>query len=427
MDSTLPQIDISHILELREADFLRQLYELALKRPPDSEGLRAFQSALRTGMSREAVAYLIFTSPEFAGRAPVAQFARYKNAYEKYRWRQFQRRIPLIRWFSNLSEGVETLRNRLFAIDAEVEALTATLDQRMDSLSTLTQTLNGRLDTSNGRLDALNGRLDQRLGALESSLVRSRPAFYGFQDGITVIRLQDYTFGVPSEEWRLAVYLDTYGYFELGTERYFRSILKEGMNVVDVGANLGIYTLHALAAGCRAFAYEPTPRIFSILLDNIGINGFEPSGRATPYNLAVSDTEGEVKFAVYNKVSGHNSFYAASSNDQTITVKTICLDHHLGHLTHVDVVKIDVEGAEPLVLRGMQEIIEKNPAIKIIMEFAPSVLKRGDHDPLAFLRVIHGMGLSTTLIQEATGELQNTSDAELCEIYSANLLLTKLS
>jgi FkbM family methyltransferase len=198
------------------------------------------------------------------------------------------------------------------------------------------------------------------------------------------------------------------------------------MNVLDVGANLGIYTLHALAAGCHVYSYEPTPNIFNILLDNIGINGFEPSGRATAYNLAVSDVEGEMDFAIYANISGHNSFYAADANDRRIKVKTICLDHHLSHLTHVDVVKIDVEGAEPLVLKGMQKIIQKNISIKIIMEFGPTNLERGGHDPLEFLNTIHKMGLDISMISEETGELRKISDKELCAMYSVNLLLTKL-
>ena len=229
--------------------------------------------------------------------------------------------------------------------------------------------------------------------------------------------------GVPSEEWRLAIFLSMYGRIEYGTEDYFRSILKEGMNVVDVGANLGIYTLHALAAKCFVYSYEPTPKIFKILLDNIGINGFEPEGKAAAYNLAVSDVEGEMKFAVYDNLFQNNTFFPINAGDKTIDVRTVSLDNHLSHLAHIDVVKIDVEGAEQLVLKGMKKIISNNPEIKIIMEFAPVHIKRAGSEPLDFISDIRGMGLDIHLIDEDSGEIREISDEELCGVYSANVLL----
>jgi FkbM family methyltransferase len=199
------------------------------------------------------------------------------------------------------------------------------------------------------------------------------------------------------------------------------------MNVVDVGANLGIYTLHALKAGCQVYAYEPTPNIYKILLDNIGINGFDPTGRAHVYNLAVSDKEGKSKFAIYDNLSGHNTFYAYNDNDKTVEVNTIRLDEHLSKLPHIDVVKIDAEGAEPLVLKGMGEIIANNPTIKIIMEFAPSHIRRGGSDPLDFIAQIRAMGLNIHMIDEKSGEILDISEEELCAVLSANILLTIIS
>ena len=149
-----------------------------------------------------------------------------------------------------------------------------------------------------------------------------------------------------------------------------------------LGAHLGIYTLHALTAGSYVYSYEPTPKIYNILIDNIGINGFEPTGRSNAYNLAVSDGEGEAEFVVYENTDGqNNTLFARNIDDLKIMVKTVSLDKHLEHLTHIDIAKIDVEGAEPLVLKGMKNIIAKNDDIKIILEFAPVHLKRGGVDP----------------------------------------------
>ena len=407
MASKPSQLDLSPIMSLETDEFIKQLYLQVLGRPADPAGLESYRQALLTGATREAIAYLFCSSAEFGNRTRVVHLDRYEQEYRRYRRHQWLRRIPVVSSVLAIKDDnrlikdeLEKTKEELMMIKAGVSALDA-------------------------KTEFLSSHFQESFSSLLAVTESNRPAYYSFPNGVTVVRMKEYIFGVPSEEWRLAVFLNSYGFFEYGTEKYFRSILREGMNVLDIGANLGIYTLHALAAGCFVYSYEPTPNIYNILLDNIGINGFEPSGRAQAYNLAVSNIEGEVEFAVYPNINGHNSFYAVKDNDQRIKVRTICLDHHLRHLTHVDVVKIDVEGAEPLVLQGMQEIIAKNPAIKIIMEFGPTNLKRGGHDPLAFLSDIHAMGLNILKISEETGELYSTNDTDLCADYSSNVLLAK--
>jgi FkbM family methyltransferase len=342
----------------------------------------------------------------------------------------------------------ENITHANVKLDASMGSSDRTLSEVISALQTANQNIihaNVKLDASMGSSDRTlsevvsalqvanqniihaNVKLDESGSLITNTANRNKPIFYGFPGGVTVIQMKDFIMGVPSEEWRLAIFLSIYGRFEFGTEDFFVSILKEGMNVVDVGANLGIYTLHALASKCFVYSYEPTPRIFKILQDNIGINGFEPEGRATVYNLAVSDVEGAMKLAVYDNINGHNTFFPDNADDQTIEVKTVSLDHHLSHLEHIDVVKIDVEGAEQWVLKGMKRIILNNPEIKIIMEFAPVHIKRSGSDPSDFIREIRDMGLDIQLIDEETGKIRDISDDELCGVYSANVLLGRPS
>jgi FkbM family methyltransferase len=305
----------------------------------------------------------------------------------------------------------------------ELSQLAASLDMNTSNQGEILEAL----EIANQNIIHANVKLDETGILINNTASRDRPIFYSMPGGITAVQTKDYIIGVPSEEWRLAVFLRTNGFFELGTEKYFRSIIKEGMNVVDVGAYLGIYTLHALAAGCRVYSYEPTPKIYKILVDNIGINGFEPTHRANLYNFAVSDMVGEAKFSIVgNGVGQMNSLFASNPEDKKIDIKTVNLDDHLSHLDHVDIVKIDVEGAEPLVLKGMKEIIEKNPCIIIIMEFAPSHLSRGGKEPIDFINNIRSMGMDIHLIHNESGEILDMSDDALCAVFSENVLLTRL-
>jgi len=435
------ELDFSGIMGLGIDDFIGQLYLLALGRPPDAPGLENCRLALNNGAKKEAVVYMICTSKEFADRARVAHLNEYRKAYARYRLRETIKRLPVLGWlwtfaamprrFARLAEALLLQSNTL---EARVNTLVSEDSEKLQNLSTQIKVLSSQyhalqtqLDIANQNIIKANVKLDETGAAVLNSVQKNRPVIYGLSGGVTVIQTNNYVIGVPSEEWHLAVFLNQYGRFEFGTEDFFRSILREGMNVLDIGANLGIYSLHALAAGCHVYAYEPTPKVFDILIDNIGVNGFEPAGRAHLYRLAVSDTEGEVEFAVYENRNGHNTFYPTDATDKRIQVKTVTLDKHLAHLTHVDVAKIDVEGAEPLVLKGMQGIIANNPGIKIIMEFAPSHLQRAGQAPLDFIRAIRAMGLRIRLIDEESGELREIHDDDLCAVYSANVLLEKSS
>lgn len=431
------ELDFTDILGLGNDDFIRELYRLALGRLPDPQGIEHWRLALNNGVKKEAIIYVICTSPEFAARRQVAHLSEYRKAYRIYRIREGIKRTPLLGWlwsFVAIPRRLAAFLLQANALQTRFDALSLEYSRSFQNLSTEMKTLflqqsvlQTQLDIANQNIIKAHVKLDENTVAVLNAINRTKPVIYGLPGGVTAIQTKDYMIGVPSEEWRLALFLSQYGRFEFGTEDFFRSIIKEGMNVLDIGANLGIYTLHALAAGCHVYSYEPTPKVFKILLDNIAINGYEPSGRAHTYNLAVSDTQGEMKFAVYEDLNGHNTFFASDANDKTIQVQTVSLDHHLAHLSHVDVAKIDVEGAEHLVLKGMEGIIARNPHLKIIMEFAPSHLKRAGKDLLEFIQQIRFMGLGIHLIEENSGEILEIGDEDLCNVYSANLLLEKSS
>lgn len=447
-DANAP-LDLTSILGLGTDDFIQQLYVLALNRHPDSQAIEHWRLALLNGMKREAIIFMICTSHEFGGRRPVAHLDAYRKVYEKYRMRESIKRIPVIRWlwaFAGMPRKLTATLHRMLAVQAQMDKLIteqsrslqnvfteirllssqlSALQAQQNALQTQQISLQAQLEIANQNTINAHTKLDATGLAILNTVDQNKPFIYGLSGGVTVVRTKEYIIGVPSEEWRLAVFLSQYGSLEIGTEKYFRSILKQGMNVLDVGAHVGIYTLHALAAGCNVYSYEPTPRLFDILLDNIEINGFQPTGRANAYNLAVSNTEGKAEFSLSGKGYGQNNSLFAIDNSKRIEVNTTYLDEHLSHLDHIDVVKIDVEGAEPLVLAGMQNIIARNPHLKIIMEFVPSHIRRAGKTPSEFIRQIRSMGLGIHIIDPSSGEILETNDQDLCEVFSVNLLLEK--
>jgi len=146
--------------------------------------------------------------------------------------------------------------------------------------------------------------------------------------------------------------------YEPHVTSHFCSLLREGTKVADVGASLGYYTLLAakrVGKSGGVLAFEPNPFRFKYLLRTIQINGWE---NVTAYKLFVSDFD--------------------SPEKNTVTLDSIVAGG-------ADVVKIDVEGMELQVLRGMKRLLSKG--VRVICEVHPKQLPSdGLRDISSFLR-----------------------------------------
>jgi FkbM family methyltransferase len=200
------------------------------------------------------------------------------------------------------------------------------------------------------------------------------------------------------------------------------------MVVVDVGANIGVYTLYAarqMKGKGKIYSFEPTPRTFGILRDNVQVNGFQELGIVELHCEAVSEASGTARLSVFSNDSGHNTLFG--DEGERIEVPTISLDEVLSAEPRVDLVKIDAEGAEPLILRGMRSIIDRSPGIRILMEFAPVHLRRAGVDPCGFLDEIASMGFAVRRIHDESGAPMETTRNELVAAFSANVELVRRS
>jgi len=105
----------------------------------------------------------------------------------------------------------------------------------------------------------------------------------------------------------------------------------------------------------------------------------------------------------------------------------VTLDQALRSQKRVDVVKIDAEGAEPRILRGMRRMIERNPEIVIFIEFAPVHLRRAGVEPTAFLDELASMRFSIRQVHDVTGELLPINRDQIASCFSANLSLSRMT
>lgn len=144
-------------------------------------------------------------------------------------------------------------------------------------------------------------------------------------------------------------------------------LIKPGATIVDVGANIGVTAMmaHHSVPNCSVIAIEPSPRAFDALQATIRAN---PGCNVTALNHAVSDKSAKLHFAQDSNLSA--SHLHPNGGPGIIEVQGERLDDTIARLglTHVDLVKIDVEGFEYGVLEGMKETLERfNPLV--FMEF----------------------------------------------------------
>jgi FkbM family methyltransferase len=246
--------------------------------------------------------------------------------------------------------------------------------------------------------------------------------------GVVAVEVGGFIVGFPAAEWRLAAYHVFRGPMEPGLLRRFTKLIRPGMTVIDVGANVGLFSLHAARqlSGCGCVvAFEPAPDTFRLLKDNIQVNGFLETGLVRLLRQAVLDRAGAARLAVYPDDCGLNTLFPAAEPPQTVEVEAVSLDSALSGSRRVDVVKIDAEGAEPRIIRGMAGLLAGNPELRILLEFAPSLLSRAGVSPADFLTELQALGLNLAVIHDVTGDLRPVDRTALLSAFHANLFASR--
>lgn len=132
-------------------------------------------------------------------------------------------------------------------------------------------------------------------------------------------------------------------YDEIWVDKVYGDV-EPGWTVLDIGANIGFFTLFALEAGARVYAYEPEEKNFERLEQQI-IQNLDDPERAHVYRCAVaSDDEGRNLYLNAENIGGHRITHDAGGGIQR--VPSITLNQIIEEVGHVDLIKMDCEGAE---------------------------------------------------------------------------------
>jgi FkbM family methyltransferase len=335
---------------------------------------------------------------------------------------------------ANASAVIEEQRRALDSIQSIGAATSAAAVEAKQGMAALHKAIqastSAMVEEQRRALDSIQSSAtansEATLASLADVFARIRPPVISAGADILVAEVAGMIVGVPGNEWRMAAYHAFRGVMEPGLTKYFCTLVKPGTVVVDVGANVGIYTLLAaklLEGTGKIYSFEPTPRIYEILRDNVQVNSFLELGIVQLHQVAVTDRSGKARLSIFNNDSGHNTLFRDGKADDEIDVATTSLDEILATQERVDIVKIDAEGAEPLIVRGMQQVIKRNPKIRILLEFAPVHLKRAGSSPLEVLDEFASFGFDIRRIDDVNGDLLSVTPGELAEVFSANLQL----
>jgi FkbM family methyltransferase len=194
--------------------------------------------------------------------------------------------------------------------------------------------------------------------------------------------------------------------YEEATTRLFDRLLKPGMMAVDIGAHVGYFTLLAakrVGPAGTVLAFEPDADNHAALLKNIAMNNYQ---NITVARQAVSDREGHAQLHLTQTGSGrHSMFHHGLPERGSVDIETTTLDATLEELgwPHVDLIKIDVEGAEVSVLNGMAQLLESQTAPDVIVEFMPELLHNAGVTPQQFFDKLTSLGPEIYFIDEANG------------------------
>lgn len=211
----------------------------------------------------------------------------------------------------------------------------------------------------------------------------------------------------------------------------FEQNVKPGDIVIDIGANMGYYTLVAArktGPKGKVYAFEPDPDNFRLLQKNIAANGYI---NVMAINKAVGEKGGTVKLFLSNEDNtGDFRTYNANDDRKSLEVEMVTIDSVLRAEKKVDVIKIDIQGSEVKALKGAKEILKKSKQIIIFTEFWPRGLRQAGDSGKEYLKLLRGNGFEIWEIRD-DGDLKKVKEKDILmsypddSLYNADLICIK--
>lgn len=234
------------------------------------------------------------------------------------------------------------------------------------------------------------------------------------------VSINDQTLHAHTLDRLIALLLLKFGILEKMEIDFFKRTIKKGWTVLDIGANIGYPSLlfgKLVGEKGKIFSFEPDKDNLKVFRKNIKLNNIK-NIKVIP--AAVSDRTGLATLYISSSHSGDHRIYSSGEERRRQDVKTVCLNDYFKPKDKIDFIQIDVQGAEELVFKGMEDLLRKNKNVKILLEFWPEGLEKIGTSPNSFLQRIKRNGFKLNCLNEKNGKLERLTIDRCIELSRKN-------
>jgi FkbM family methyltransferase len=180
--------------------------------------------------------------------------------------------------------------------------------------------------------------------------------------------------------------------------RLLRAHLLPGCRVVDLGANIGWFTVQAVLAGAEVHAFEPVPAIADVCERNLERAREHGPGKGVVHRLAAGAQRGTARIAIANANFGDNRVLAEGATrpadmggGEELEIAIAPVDELVRG--PVRFLKVDTQGSEWLALQGARELLAASPELALLIELWPYALRGATAEQLLSFLVAQGFTL----------------------------------
>ena len=282
-------------------------------------------------------------------------------------------------------------------------------------------------------IDQLSQRLDNieaGLADLHADRYPKGPLYFGDHTALVATRWGAKIL-VDTRDAAISPWIALDGLWETHVTEWLQRTLRPGQVFVDVGANVGYFTLlggQLVGPRGRVVAVEAHPRLAELLRRNVIMNGVY--GYVTTWHRAAWSTSTSLQLRQRLNFSGASSVGAIGEEaldrlgdtEEVVEVQAVPVDDLLEGLPPVDVLKMDIEGAELQAFIGLSRTLAASPGISVMFEWAPALMEAVGDKAEALVELLEGHGLHFRLIED---DLSPIERAKLLDLPYGNVVAAR--
>jgi FkbM family methyltransferase len=279
--------------------------------------------------------------------------------------------------------------------------------------------------------------LSQRLDGIEAGLVElnaarypNGPLYFGDHTALVATRWGAKML-VDTRDAAISAWIVLDGLWETHVTQWLQQTLRPGQVFVDVGANIGYFTLlggQLVGPQGRVVAVEAHPGLADLLRRNVVMNGLY--GYVTTWHRAAWSSTTTLQLHQRHNFSGASSVGAIGQEaldrlgdtEEMVAVQAVALDDLLDGLPPVDVLKMDIEGAELQAFTGLARTLGASEKIAVMFEWAPELMEGVGDKAEALVDLLEGHRLHFRLLEDDLAPIER---AKLLELPYGNVVATR--